>query len=168
MPFEAGIVGLALREHITENDIGQVAVIAESNGVQIPIGGIVEIDMPITDIRLYRHTARRAADLGLAPQLCSQLLKLLAQKLRARVGDVLAGAVILARRDAPLKFKRDLPGNLGRDERRNVEGFDLLALVIGLVQIGPVPCFEGNLHLLRQRGVDVLHLLNILIRNHSA
>lgn len=33
VPLKAGIVGLALREHITENDIGQVAVIAESDGV---------------------------------------------------------------------------------------------------------------------------------------
>lgn len=124
--------------------------------------------MPVTDIRLDSHAACRASDLGLAPQLCSQFFKFSAQKFRARVGDVLARAVILARRDAPLKFKRDLTGNLGRDERRNVEGFDLLVFVDGLVQICPVPCFESNLHLLRQRRVDVLHLLDILIRNHSA
>ena len=67
VPLKAGIVGFALREHVTENDIGQVAIIAESDGVQIPIGGIVEIDMPVTDIRLYRHATSRASDLGFAP-----------------------------------------------------------------------------------------------------
>ena len=111
MTLQPGVIGLALGQHIAENNVREIAVIAKRDRVQAPVCGKIKIDMTVLPrIGFDGHTARRQTDFQLLAQNVDQLFKLGFQVLGAFIFGGLAVFVSLAARDVPLHFQHNLTG----------------------------------------------------------
>ena len=172
MTLQPGVIGLALGQHIAENNVREIAVIAERDRVQAPVCGKIKVDMTILPrIGFNGHTTRRQTDFQLLAQNVDQLFKLGFQVLGAFIFGGLAVFVSLAARDVPLHFQHNLTGQSAANLRCKVQGFHIRAILAlaprSHIAIQVIPVIQCLRHLGRKRRFDAGSLFDALVWDHA-